>query len=312
MKKSKSSVYQPGRSLYQRIWRNRGLYLLLMPALLYFIIFNVLPLWGLQIALRDYKPSLGITGSPWAGLKYIEKFVTSYSFWTLLKNTLVLGVYCFVICLPLAMVLALVLKYLPLKRTSRFVQVASYAPHFISMVVMVGMLKTFLMPGSGVVNVLLTKFGHDAIDFMGNARYFPHLYAWTRVWSHMGFNAIIFVAGLAGVSEDLHEAAIVDGADKWQRVLHIDIPAIMPTMIILMIMESGNLLNVGFEKVFLMQTSSNLTASEVISTYTYKMGLLNTQYSYAAAIGLFNNIINCIILVLVNKIAQKTTDASLW
>ncbi len=312
MKKARVIAYQSGRSLKQRIWSNRGLYVLLTPMLGYFIIFNVFPLWGLQIALRDYKPSLGITGSSWAGLKYVEKFITSYSFWTLLKNTLILGVYCFVICLPLAMVLALVLKYLPLRKTSRFVQVASYAPHFISMVVMVGMLKTFLMPGSGVVNVLLTKLGHEAIDFMGNASYFPHLYAWTRVWSHMGFNAIIFVAGLTGVSEDLHEAAIVDGANKWQRILNIDIPAIMPTMIILMIMESGNLLNVGFEKVFLMQTSSNLAASEVISTFTYKMGLLNTQYSYAAAIGLFNNVINCIILIFVNKIAQKTTDASLW
>lgn len=312
MKKEKNAAFGTNLSLKQQIWRNRGLYVLLAPALIYFVIFNVFPLWGLQIAMRDYKPSLGITGSPWVGIKYIEKFVSSYSFWTLLKNTLVLGVYCLVICLPLAMVLALVLKYLPLKKTSRFVQLVSYAPHFISMVVMVGMLKTFLMPGSGVVNVLLTKFGHEAIDFMGNARYFPHLYAWTRVWSHLGFNAIIFVAGLTGVSEDLHEAAIVDGANKWQRIIHIDIPAIMPTMIILMIMESGNLLNIGFEKVFLMQTSSNLTASEVISTYTYKMGLLNTQYSYAAAIGLFNNIINCIILVFVNKIAQKTTDSSLW
>ncbi len=312
MKKEKNAAFRTNLSLKQQIWRNRGLYVMLGPALIYFVIFNVFPLWGLQIAMRDYKPSLGITGSPWVGMKYIEKFVSSYSFWTLLKNTLVLGVYCLVICLPLAMVLALVLKYLPLKKTSRFVQLVSYAPHFISMVVMVGMLKTFLMPGSGVVNVLLTKFGHEAIDFMGNARYFPHLYAWTRVWSHLGFNAIIFVAGLTGVSEDLHEAAIVDGANKWQRIIHIDIPAIMPTMIILMIMESGNLLNIGFEKVFLMQTSSNLTASEVISTYTYKMGLLNTQYSYAAAIGLFNNIINCIILVFVNKIAQKTTDSSLW
>ena len=295
-----------------RIWENRGLYILLIPMLVYFTLFNVLPIWGLQIAFRDFKPALGITGSPWAGLKYIEKFVTSYSFWTLLRNTLVLSVYCLVICLPLAMVLAIVLKYLPMKRTSRFIQVASYAPHFISMVVMVGMLKTFLMPGSGVVNVILAKLGMDTIDFMGNPDYFPHLYAWTKVWSHMGFNAIIFIAGLTSVSEDLHEAAIVDGANKMQRILNIDIPSIMPMMIILMIMEAGNLLNVGFEKAFLMQTASNLSVSEIISTYTYKMGLLNTQYSYASAIGLFNNVINCIILVIVNKVAQKTTESSLW
>lgn len=310
--RAESKKSKPAKPMKLRIWRNRGLYILLIPMLIYFILFNVLPIWGLQIAFRDFKPVLGITGSPWVGLKYIKKFVTSYSFWTLLRNTLVLSVYCLVICLPLAMFLAIVLKYLPMKRTSRFIQVASYAPHFISMVVLVGMLKTFLMPGSGVVNVILTKLGKNTIDFMGNPNYFPHLYAWTKVWSHLGFNAIIFIAGLTSVSEDLHEAAIVDGADKMQRIWNIDIPSIMPMMIILMIMEAGNLLNVGFEKAFLMQTASNLGVSEIISTYTYKMGLLSTQYSYASAIGLFNNVINCIILVIVNKVAQKTTESSLW
>lgn len=310
--RAESKKNKPAKPMKLRIWRNRGLYILLIPMLIYFILFNVLPIWGLQIAFRDFKPVLGITGSPWVGLKYIKKFVSSYSFWTLLRNTLVLSVYCLVICLPLAMFLAIVLKYLPMKRTSRFIQVASYAPHFISMVVLVGMLKTFLMPGSGVVNVILTKLGKNTIDFMGNPNYFPHLYAWTKVWSHLGFNAIIFIAGLTSVSEDLHEAAIVDGADKMQRIWNIDIPSIMPMMIILMIMEAGNLLNVGFEKAFLMQTASNLGVSEIISTYTYKMGLLSTQYSYASAIGLFNNVINCIILVIVNKVAQKTTESSLW
>ncbi len=310
--RAESKKNKPAKPMKLRIWRNRGLYILLIPMLIYFILFNVLPIWGLQIAFRDFKPVLGITGSPWVGLKYIKKFVTSYSFWTLLRNTLVLSVYCLVICLPLAMFLAIVLKYLPMKRTSRFIQVASYAPHFISMVVLVGMLKTFLMPGSGVVNVILTKLGKNTIDFMGNPNYFPHLYAWTKVWSHLGFNAIIFIAGLTSVSEDLHEAAIVDGADKMQRIWNIDIPSIMPMMIILMIMEAGNLLNVGFEKAFLMQTASNLGVSEIISTYTYKMGLLSTQYSYASAIGLFNNVINCIVLVIVNKVAQKTTESSLW
>lgn len=310
--RAESKRNKPAKPMKLRIWRNRGLYILLIPMLVYFILFNVLPIWGLQIAFRDFKPVLGITGSPWVGLKYIKKFVSSYSFWTLLRNTLVLSVYCLVICLPLAMFLAIVLKYLPMKRTSRFIQVASYAPHFISMVVLVGMLKTFLMPGSGVVNVILAKLGKNTIDFMGNPNYFPHLYAWTKVWSHLGFNAIIFIAGLTSVSEDLHEAAIVDGADKMQRIWNIDIPSIMPMMIILMIMEAGNLLNVGFEKAFLMQTASNLGVSEIISTYTYKMGLLSTQYSYASAIGLFNNVINCIVLVIVNKVAQKTTESSLW
>ncbi len=298
----------PGKKQWNKIWKNRGLYLFLAPTLLYFIIFNVAPIYGLQIAFRDFRPALGITGSPWAGLKYVEKFVTSYSFWTLLKNTLTLSVYCLVISLPLALLLAIVLKYLPFKRLSRLVQTVSYMPHFISMVVLVGMLKVFLMPGNGIVNLILGT----SIDFMGDPKYFPHLYAWTKVWSHLGYNAIIFIAGLTGVSEELHEAAIMDGANKLQRVIHVDMPNVVPMLIILLIMESGNILNVGFEKAFLMQSATNLGVSEIISTYVYKMGLLNTQYSYAAAIGLFNNVINCLILVLVNKIAQKTTESSLW
>ncbi len=296
------------KGLWPQIWKNRGLYLFLAPTVLYFIVFNVAPIYGLQIAFRDFKPSKGITGSPWAGIKYIEKFITSYSFWSLLKNTLILSLYCLAITLPLALLLAVVLKYLPFKRFARLLQTVSYMPHFISMVVLVGMLKVFLLPGSGIVNVLLGI----SVDFMGDPGYFPHLYAWTRVWSHLGYNAIIFIAGLTGVSEELHEAAIMDGANKLQRIIHVDMPSVVPMLIILLIMESGNLLNVGFEKAFLMQNATNLGVSEIISTYVYKMGLLSTQYSYAAAIGLFNNVINCLILIAANKVARKTTDSSLW
>ncbi len=296
------------KGLWPQIWKNRGLYLFLAPTVLYFIVFNVAPIYGLQIAFRDFKPSKGITGSPWAGIKYIEKFITSYSFWSLLKNTLVLSLYCLAITLPLALLLAVVLKYLPFKRFARLLQTVSYMPHFISMVVLVGMLKVFLLPGSGIVNVLLGT----SVDFMGDPSYFPHLYAWTRVWSHLGYNAIIFIAGLTGVSEELHEAAIMDGANKLQRIIHVDMPSVVPMLIILLIMESGNLLNVGFEKAFLMQNATNLGVSEIISTYVYKMGLLSTQYSYAAAIGLFNNVINCLILIAANRVARKTTDSSLW
>lgn len=296
------------KGLWPKIRRNGGLYFFLAPTLLYFIIFNVAPIYGLQIAFREFKPSKGITGSPWVGMKYIEKFITSYSFWSLLKNTLALSLYCLIITLPLALLLAVVLKYLPFKRFGRLLQTVSYMPHFISMVVLVGMLKVFLLPGSGIVNVFLGT----SIDFMGDPNCFPHLYAWTRVWSHLGYNAIIFIAGLTGVSEELHEAAIMDGANKLQRIIHVDMPSVVPMLIILLIMESGNLLNVGFEKAFLMQNATNLGVSEIISTYVYKMGLLSTQYSYAAAIGLFNNIINCLILILANRVARKTTDSSLW
>ena len=312
LKTTTSSQQSSGKKMKVKIWRNRGLYVFLIPMVCYFIIFSVLPIYGLQIAFRDFKPPLGITGSPWVGLKYIKKFINSYSFLSLIKNTLTLSLYSLVICQPLALVLAVVLKYCPLKRMGKLAQTASFAPHFISVVVLVGMMKTFFMPGSGIVNVVLGKLGIEAIDFMGDPKLFPHMYAWSRVWAHTGYHAIVYVAALAGVSEDLHEAAIMDGASLLQRIRHIDLPTIMPMMVILLIMNVGNMLQIGSEKVLLMQAASNLSASEIISTYTYKIGLLSTQYSYSAAIGLFNNLVDIILLVAVNKIAQKLTETSLW
>jgi putative aldouronate transport system permease protein len=298
--------------LLKQIWKNRALYIFVLPMTVYFFTFHLAPLYGLQIAFKEFKPALGIFDSPWAGFKYIEKFVSSFSFWNLLRNTLTLSFYCLVITIPFSIILALLVNYTPFARLKKLTQTISYAPHFISMVVLVGMMNVFFMPGSGVVNIFLGKLGIPAIDFMGNPKIFPHLYAWSRVWSHTGYSAILYIATLTGVSPELHEAAIADGANKIQRIFHIDIPAILPTAIIILIMESGNLLNVGFEKAFLMQTPGNLTSSEIISTYVYKVGLLNTQYSYAAAIGLFNNVINCIILLIVNHVSRKTTENSLW
>ncbi len=303
---------RPSGTLWRRIWRNRALYLFVLPTILYFGLFHYAPLYGLQIAFKDFKPGLGIAGSKWVGLKYIFKFIDSFSFWSLLSNTLTLSLYCLAITIPFAILLALVINYTPVKWLRKQTQTLSYAPHFVSMVVLVGMMNVFFMPSSGIVNVFLGKMGIGPIDFMGDPKLFPHVYAWSRVWSHTGYNAILYIATLTGVSPELHEAAIVDGASKLKRILHIDIPAILPTMIIMLILESGNLLNVGFEKAFLMQTPGNLTTSEIISTYVYKMGLLNTQYSYAAAIGLFNNVINLIILLIVNRVAAKTTQTSLW
>lgn len=297
---------------WKMICRNRALYVFVLPAVVYFALFNYAPIYGLQIAFKDFDPFLGITASPWAGMKYIAKFINSYSFWTLLRNTLALSVYILIIAMPFAVILALIVNYTPFLKLRKVTQTISYAPQFVSMVVLVGMMNVFLMPGSGTVNILLGKMGIHPIDFMGNQVLFPHIYAWSNVWSHTGFNAILFIAALTSISPELYEAAIVDGTSKLQRIYYIDLPALMPTFVIMMIMECGNLLNVGFEKAYLMQTSSNLTASEIISTYVYKIGLLNTEYSYAAAIGLFNNVINCAILVAVNKLAQKTTDTGLW
>lgn len=303
---------QSAAVVLKNMWRNRALYIFVLPMVIYFGVFHIAPLYGLQIAFRDFKPAMGIFASPWAGMKYIEKFINSFSFWSLLRNTLSLSLYCLVITLPIAILLALIINYTPFKRLKKLTQTMSYAPHFVSMVVLVGIMNVFFMPGSGVVNIFLEKIGISAIDFLGSPNLFPHMYAWSRVWSHTGYSAILYIATLTGVSPELHEAAVVDGANKLQRIYHIDLPAILPTAIIMLIMECGNLLNVGFEKAFLMQTPGNLTTSEIISTYVYKIGLLNTQYSYASAIGLFNNIINCVILLVVNQIAKKSTETSLW
>ncbi len=304
------------KNKWKRLWksinRNTALYVFVLPMLIYFIIFHIAPLYGLQIAFRNFKPANGIMGSDWVGLKYIAKFLTSYSFWSLMKNTLVISLYTLVISYPFAIILALIINYIPFGTMKKVTQTVTYAPHFVSSVVLVGMLNVFLMPGSGVFNIFMSNLGFKPVDFLGKPDLFAHIYALSDVWSHCGWNAILYIATLAGVSPELHEAAMIDGANKLRRIWHIDIPALLPTAIIMLIMNCGNILNVGFEKVLLMQSSANLSASEIISTYVYKIGLQSGQYSYAAAIGFFNNMINCVILLIVNKIAQKTSETSLW
>lgn len=296
----------------KRIWGNRALYVFLLPMLVFFGIFYFSPLWGLQIAFKDFKPGLGILDSPWVGLKYIRQFIDSYYFGLLLKNTLTISLYGLIVNFPIAILMALVIQYIPQLRFKKVTQVATYAPHFISTVVLSGMLFVFLAPSSGIINNLIAALGGEAIDFMGSARAFPHLYVWSGVWQNAGWNSIIYIAALTGISPELHEAAIVDGASKLQRVRYIDLPSILPTAIIMLIMDCGRVMSIGYEKALLMQTSSNLEASQIISTYVYEIGIKGSQFSYSAAIGLFNNVINCILLLLVNRIARRVTGSSLW
>lgn len=297
---------------WRGIWRNRALYLFMLPMLVFFAVFYFSPLWGLQIAFRDFKASVGIWQSQWVGLKYFQQFIQSYSFWSLLKNTLTLSLYSLLVNFPLAIFLALVIQYLPGRKLKKLTQVATYAPHFISTVVLTGMLFVFFAPSSGIINNLIVALGGEAIDFMGSAKSFPHLYVWSGVWQNAGWNSIIYIAALTAVSPELHEAAVVDGASKLKRVLYIDLPAILPTAVIMLIMDCGRIMSLGYEKILLMQVSSNLAASEIISTYVYKIGIQGSQFSYSAAIGLFNNLINCALLVLVNRMARKFSDSSLW
>jgi len=294
------------------IKKNYMLYLFILPSLAYLIIFNYAPLYGIQIGFKNFSAGLGIWGSPWVGFDHFKRFFQSYHFWALLRNTITLSLYGLIAGFPIPIILALLLNYSPSTRLKKIVQTTTYAPHFISTVVLVGILMVFLSPRSGVINQFIKMFGGDPVLFMGRADLFSHIYVWSGVWQGSGWASIIYIAVLSNVDQEQHEAAIVDGANKLHRIWHIDIPAIVPTMMILLILNVGRILSVGFEKAFLMQTDANLAASEIISTYVYKIGIQSAQYSYSTAIGLFNNVINVVILVMVNKLSGKLTGSSVW
>lgn len=293
------------------IW-NRGLYLLVLPTFLYFVIFAYVPMYGVQIAFRDYMPSLGFTKSPWVGLKHFTNFFGAYQFKQILVNTLTLSIYSFIVGFPLPIICSLLLNQIPSVRFKRIVQTITYAPNFISVIVAVGMIMAFLAPGYGIINKFITFLGGTSVNFMAKPQAFRHIYVWSGIWQGLGISMIIYIAALTGIDPELHAAAMIDGASKFKRMLHIDIPGILPTITVILILSLGHIMSVGFEKVFLLQNTLNLTTSEVIATYVYKVGLLKMQYSYSTAIGIFNSVINCVLLVLVNTIMRSTGDSSLW
>lgn len=294
-----------------RISKNWGLYLLLLPAVVLLLLFTYKPMYGVIIAFKDYNPSLGITGSPWAGFKYFEKFFNSYQFEVTLKNTLYISLYSFA-TFPIPIIFALLVNQLRHNMYRRFFQTVTYMPHFISTVVLVGIMMILLSPGNGLIGNIYRLFGAEAPNLMGSAGLFSSLYVWSDVWQQTGWNSIIYLAALSAISPSLYEAAKVDGASRWQMVRMIDLPMLMPTAITLLILRIGGLLGVGFEKVYLMQNNLNISGSEVLSTYVYKIGLLSAQYSFSSAINLFNTIINLILLVTVNQISRKYSENSIW
>jgi putative aldouronate transport system permease protein len=295
----------------KKIFSNYQLYLFLLPALIYFIVFHYVPMYGVLIAFKDFVATKGIMESPWVGFKHFERFFDSYQFWSLIKNTLGLSVTQLVVGFPLPIFLALMLNQMRSEKSKRFVQTVVYAPHFISVVVLAGMIYVFFS-NNGLINNMILMFGGDPISFMAKPEWFKPLYIASGVWQETGWAAIIYLAALAGVSPELHEAAIMDGANKWQRIFHVDIPAIMPTAVILLILSVGSIMNIGFEKAYLLQTPMNQPSAEIIPTYVYKMGLQQAQYSFAAAVGLFNAVINLILLVAVNKFAKRLSGTGLW
>ncbi|HJC23493.1 MAG TPA: ABC transporter permease subunit [Candidatus Eisenbergiella merdavium] len=295
-----------------KVKRRWQLYVLLTPALLYFAIFRYGPMYGLQLAFRDFMPNLGISGSEWIGLENFRRFFNSYHFEVLLKNTLTLSLYQLLVGFPLPILLALSLHALENKKVAKCIQTIVYAPYFISTVVLVGMINIFFSMNGGLINSLLALLGKEQILFLGKASYFPSLYVWSGVWQSTGWSAIIYLAALSSVNPELHEAAKIDGAGRFQRILHIDIPHIVPTIITLLILNAGKIMSVGFEKAYLMQNSLNLEKSEIISTYVYKVGLLEGQYGFSTAVDIFNAVINCVLLVLVNWLSKKVSGSSLW
>ena len=291
--------------------RNWVCYLFILPMLIYVIIFNYIPMYGIQLAFKDYRVADGIWGSAWVGLKHFKTFFESYQFKDLLWNTLSFSLYSLIAGFPMPIIFALLLNYITNVKLRKVVQIVTYAPHFISTVVYCGMILIFLS-SDGVINQLLKLIGIDSVAFLTNPSNFRNIYVWSGVLQNIGWGSIMYISVLTSVDPTLHEAATVDGATRFQRLLHIDLPAIVPTMVIMLIMRAGEIMDLGFEKAFLLQNNINLDYSEIIATYVYKIGIQGGQFSYSSAIGLFNNVINMVLLVVVNKIAKKVSDVSLW
>jgi putative aldouronate transport system permease protein len=307
--KARKSQWQMAKKSFGRHWQ---FYLLVIPPVLYFIIFKYIPMYGAIIAFKDYSIVKGIWGSPWAGMKHFRLFFDNPMAWTLIKNTLLISLYQLAVCFPLPIILALALNEIRNGFFKRMVQMVTYAPYFISTVVIVPMIILVLNPRLGIANKLLVASGFEAINFLGVPSLFRSIYVWSDAWQITGYAAIIYLAALAGVDPSLYEAAKVDGASRMQKIWNVDLPGIIPAAVIILILNVGSLMAVGFEKIFLLQNPLNLSESEVLATYVYKIGLLNANFSFATAVGLFNAVVNFILLILVNALARRVSGNGLW
>ncbi len=292
--------------------RNWQLYLLLVPVVAYLLIFQYAPMYGLMIAFKTYSIRLGIWGSKWVGFAHFSRFFNSYYCTEVITNTLGISLYSLVVGMPMPILLALALNEARSKWFKRTVQTITYAPYFISTVVMCSMIFLFLSPSSGIINHMIEAFGGEPKYFMGTPSMFKTIYVLSGVWQYTGWNSIIYMAALAGIDPQLHEAAMIDGAGRWRRIWHINLPGIMPTAVILLILNSGTVMSVGFEKIFLLQNELNRSASEVISTLVYRQGLIQNDFSYSTAVSLFNSAVNCVLLISVNQVARRIGETSLW
>ena len=289
------------------------LYLMVLPAVMVIAVFSYGPMYGVVIAFKNFKPAYGIGGSAWVGLRNFERFFSSYQFKNTLLNTLSISIYSMLACFPAPVILALMMDQVRSKSTQRFIQTVTYMPHFISVIVVSGMILTFLNVNTGLYGNLARLLGvRNPKDLLSEKNLFSTIYVLSDIWQHTGWDSIIYMAALSAVDPSLHEAARVDGASEWDRIVHIQIPSIVPTMVILLILRAGSLMNVGFDKVYLLQNDLNLDRSEVLSTYVYKVGMINQQYSFSAAANLFNTVVNFVMIMLVNQIARRLGETSLW
>lgn len=300
------------QSALKRFARSWQLYVLLLPAVAFLVIFHYAPLYGVQIAFRDYKAKLGFWNSPWVGLKHFKYFLNSPQFPQLMRNTILLSLYSLLFTFPIPVVLALLLNECNSSGYKKFVQNVTYAPHFISTVVLCGMVIAFLTPDTGIINNIIVRLGGSSIDYMGKEQYWRTIYVVSDIWKNTGWSSIIYLAALSGIDPQLHESAQIDGATRLQRMWHINLPGIRQTIILLFILDCGKIMSVGFEKAYLLQNALNMPVSEIISTYVYKTGVRGGKFSYTTAIGLFNSVINVIMLLLVNRISKAVSETSLF
>ncbi len=294
------------------IRNNWQLYILILPAVIYFFVFNYLPLYGIQIAFKDYKAGLGILDSKWVGIEHFKNFFNAYYFKRLLTNTLLLNLYNLLWSFPVPVILALLLNRIRSDKVKRGIQTTIYVPYFISTVVLAGMLYIFLSPSNGILNYALSYFNHKPIDFMSESSMFRTIYVISGVWQSAGWGTILYIASLSGVDQSLYEAADIDGANIWQKIRYIDIPTIIPVMTMVFILDCGRLLSSNTDKALVMQTPGNIPTSDIIGVYVYNVGIGSANFSYTAAIGLFINVINFILIISVNRISKKITDVGLF
>lgn len=307
------SPYSSKRILWHRIKRNKELYLLILPVIIYYILFHYKPMYGLIIAFQNYRPRKGVLGSEWVGFENFTLLFKSIYFSRIIRNTLTISLSTLIFGFPAPIILALLINELRSKYFSRFVQTVTYMPHFISLVVICAMIREFVKSDGFITEILTTFFNHDGKNLLSKPNAFVPIYVLSNIWQGVGWGSIVYLAALTAIDPQLYEAARVDGASsRWKQTIHITLPCLLPTIIIMLIMRMGQVMSVGYEKIILLYNEGIYQTADVISTYVYRTGLVNRQYSFSAAVGLFNSIINFTLVILANKISKKVSETSLW